>query len=93
MRSRGRVDDNHNAIVDALRDAGCTVQSLGNIGKGCPDLLVGFRQQNFVLEVKNGSLSPSRRELTDREAEWHGWWRGQVQVVESVEEALKAIGL
>lgn len=93
MRTRARVDGNHLAIAEALIQAGCTVQSLANLGRGCPDLLVGFRQQNILMEIKNGKRKPSARQLTDQEASWHGRWRGQVIVVESVEEALKVIGL
>ena len=36
-----RVDRNHSEIVDALRQAGASVQSLVKVGDGCPDLLVG----------------------------------------------------
>lgn len=93
MRLRGRVDDNHQQIVEFLRERGCTLQSLANIGKGCPDLLVGFRQQNILMEVKNGLLRPSRRVLTDEEAWWHGWWRGQVAVVESEEDVVRVLEL
>lgn len=93
MRQRARVDRNHGEIVEALRSAGCTVQSIAAVGRGCPDLLVGFRHQNFLFEIKDGSVRPSKRRLTGPEAEWHIWWSGQVSVIESVEQALEAIGL
>lgn len=92
MRLAARIDDNQPEIVKALRAVGATVQPLSAVGKGCPDLLVGYLHSNYLLEVKDGSKPPSRRALTADEAKWHGAWRGQSSVVNSVDEALKAIG-
>jgi hypothetical protein len=66
-----RVDENQALIVQALRRVGAEVQSLASVGKGCPDLLCAFRGVNYLLEVKNGMLSPSKRRLTVDEAAWH----------------------
>ncbi len=92
MRRAARVDANQSEIVDALRKVGATVQPLHTVGKGCPDLLVGYRGENHVLELKDGSKPPSARKLTDDELEWHDSWRGRVFVVNDVREALIAIG-
>lgn len=59
MRICGRIDGNQAQIVRALRQVGATVLSLADMGDGCPDLLVGFRGFNILLEVKDGSASPS----------------------------------
>ena len=91
MRKRARVDGNHAELVQALRQAGCTVQSLAALGEGTPDLLVGADGRNLLLEVKNGSKAPSKRRLTPDEAAWHGQWRGQVAVVATVDEALAVV--
>lgn len=91
MRRRPRKDNNHDAIVHALRDIGCTVTSLAALGGGCPDLLVGYRGRNLLFEVKNGAAPPSDRKLTDPEIRWHGIWRGQVAVVYSPEDALDEV--
>lgn len=88
MRVRGKVDRNHAEIVRALRQAGASVQSLGDIGDGCPDLLVGFAGTNYVFEVKDGLLPPSKQRLTPQEKTWHGCWMGQVVIVKSVDDAL-----
>ena len=87
-----RVDQNQPLIVQALRSVGASVQFLHTIGKGCPDLLVGFRGLNFVLEVKNPAQKPSDRRLTPDEERWHLTWSGQKAVVETIDEALAAIG-
>lgn len=93
MRRAAKVDRNQPEIVAALRDVGASVQPLHSVGKGCPDLLVGFRGANYLLEVKDGRLAPSDRKLTAAQAEWHPAWRGHATVVKSVDEALKAIGV
>ena len=93
MRKFARVDDNHAEIAAALRQAGCSVQSLASLGSGCPDLLVGRHNANFLLEVKDGRKSPSKRRLTPDEKDWHEAWRGQVCVVESVNDALWVVGV
>jgi len=91
MRRAARTDTNHTTIVDALRSMGCTVQSLAAVGKGCPDLLVGYSGKNYLLEIKDGKKPPSKRALTPDQTAWHRAWRGHVAVVCSVDEALDVI--
>lgn len=86
-----KIDANQSAIVAALRDFGCTVQSLATVGKGVPDLLVGAFGVNVLMEIKDGAKPPSARKLTKDEAKWHQDWTGQVAIVESVEQALNLI--
>lgn len=88
MRRAARTDDNHAEIVGALRACGATVQSLAAIGKGCPDLLVGHRGRNLLVEVKDGAKVPSARQLTADQCKWHAEWRGHAMVIESAEQAV-----
>lgn len=90
-RHAARVDGNHGAVVEALRKAGATVQSLATIGNGCPDLLVFYRGL-YLLEVKDGNKPPSARSLTPDQVEWIKAWGGPVFVVESPAHALTVIG-
>jgi len=90
-RKAARVDDNQGVIVEALRGAGASVQSLAATGKGCPDLLIGYRGANVLAEVKDGDKIPSKRRLTDDQVKWHSRWKGQVAVVESSKEALQLL--
>ena len=47
MRRAARVDRNQAEIVVALRAGGASVQPLHAVGKGVPDLLVGWRGKIF----------------------------------------------
>lgn len=91
MRRAAKVDANQASIVSGLRKIGASVEILSAVGNGCPDLLVGYRGKNLLLEVKDGNKPPSKRELTDDQVDWHESWRGQVFVVCSIEQAVKAV--
>ena len=91
MRRAARVDGNQRQIVAALRAIGCTVQTLHTVGKGCPDILVGCRGTNLLMEIKDGDKPTSRRQLTEDEAKWHKEWRGQVLIVATIEQAIAAV--
>ena len=93
MRRAAKVDANQREVVAALRDAGATVQLLHAVGEGCPDLLVGYKGLNMLLEVKDGSKPPSAQKLTPQQEIWHRDWRGHRVVVNSPEAALGAIGM
>ena len=93
MRRAAKVDANQASIVGELRAVGASVQPLHTVGAGVPDLLVGFRGQNWLIEVKDGSKPPSERKLTAAQVDWHGAWRGQVVTVKDGAEALRALGV
>ena len=93
MQKISRVDENQPEIVKALRQAGATVQSLAAVGKGCPDLLVAYCGQLFLVEVKDGSKPPSARRLTDDQVKWMANWYSPVHVVKNATEALNVIGI
>jgi len=92
MRRAAKVDRNQGQIVEALRKVGASVAITSGLGRGFPDLVAGYRKVNTLIEVKDGTAPPSKRRLTPDEQAWHDGWRGQVCVVETVEEALQAIG-
>ena len=86
-----RVDNNHSEIVKGLRAIGATVRSTAAVGQGFPDLAVGYRGLTWLLEIKDGEKSPSRRTLTPAELAFHNEWRGAAAVVTSLEDALRTI--
>jgi Holliday junction resolvase len=98
VRRAAKVDANQAAIVEALREAGCNVQPLHMVGRGCPDIMVGRAGRLWLMEIKDGDKPPSARKLTEDEREWHELWAeqkraGAVVVVESVAEALAVVGV
>ena len=91
MRRANRIDDNQNDIVAALRKAGATVRVISQ-GDGIPDLLVGFRGETILLEVKDGNKPPSARTLTPAEQKFFNEWEGGLcMVVKSVEDVLEML--
>lgn len=99
VRRAAKVDANQPAIVDALRRAGCRVQPLHMVGQGCPDIVAWTPNKGrlMFMEIKDGTKPPSKRQLTADEQAWHDLWNdakkaGVVVVVESVGDALKAVG-
>lgn len=91
MRKRARVDANQSAIVKALRQMGCSVLVLSQLGDGAPDVLAGRAGRNYLLEIKDGSRVPSERRLTKDEQTFHDSWAGHRAVVESVDEAIQEV--
>jgi hypothetical protein len=91
MRRVAKTDDNHMRVINALRDVGASVFSTHQLGGGFPDCVVGFRCDNYLLEIKDGKKPPSKRKLTDDEVAFMESWKGQYAVVNSAEEALDLV--
>jgi hypothetical protein len=90
-RLKTKRDRNEPAIMDALRKVGAWVMQFDKPA----DLHVGYRGKWSWLEVKDGAAKPSARKLTDDEVAFQK--ACQIQglpyfVVETVDQALKAIG-
>jgi hypothetical protein len=87
LRKHGRTDGNQQEIIDSLRRLGATVKDTSALGHGFPDIVVGHRRFNWLIEIK----LPGQR-LTEPETLFHSAWSGQIAVVHSIEEALELIG-
>ena len=75
------------------------VQTLASVGDGCPDILVGYRGANYLIEIKDPEQPPSKRRLTTAQEHWnHGDhvrrppWAGQAAIAHTVADALRIIG-
>ena len=86
MRHAKRTDANQEAIVKALRDAGAYVWIIS-----LPvDLLVGYKNHTFLVEIK----STSKRRLTSLQADFfENWCGGKLVRIDSPDGALRMIGL
>ena len=91
LRRASKIDANQPEIVRALRKLGYSVLHT-HVLKGCFDILVGARGNNYAIEIKDGSLPPSKKRLTDPEQLFFDGWKGQVDVAECLEDILKIIG-
>ena len=96
-----KSDSNAKEIVAALRAVGASVHHLDprgtTIGRGLPDLLVGFKGRTCLMEVKR-PVGPrggtaGRKLRPSQEAFLRAWRGGPVFEVRSVGEALTAVGL
>jgi len=91
VRYANRTDDNQEALVKLWRKMGATVLILSGVGKGCPDVLLGINGKNALVEIKDGSKTPSKQKLTPLEEEFHDSWRGHVCVIKNEQEAAQLI--
>ena len=94
MRRAAASDANQKDIVAALRDVGATVIPCHAVGKGFPDLVIGFRGDTYLIEVKDPSQPKHRHELTPTQKLFHAAWPGKpIAKVFTANEALQAIGV
>lgn len=82
-----RRDANEAEIVAAMRRCGASVVRMSI--PGAPDLLVGFRGNTFLVEVK-----APKGKLTGPQEHWIMQWRGgDVHVVRTIDDALRLLGV
>jgi Holliday junction resolvase len=91
MRRAARTDNNHREIIDELRQLGFSVADTSRLGGGFPDIVVGKNGVNYLMEIKDGDKPPSQRKLTPDEEKFFALWKGDAVVVNSIEEALRAV--
>jgi hypothetical protein len=84
MRYAARVDANQEQIVSALRSNGAYVWIIG-----LPvDLLVGYKNHTWLMEIKTNEKKKLTKLQTDFFANWTG---GTLCRIDSPEAALRAI--
>lgn len=81
-----KVDSNQKEIVQMLRNFGASVVDTHSVGKGCPDIFVGYKWKIYAFEIKSegGFLTPA-------EYEWRENWKGNYYIVHNIEEALQIL--
>jgi Holliday junction resolvase len=91
MRKKARVDANQKEIVQELRKRGISVLHTHQLGKGAPDIIVGYMNSNYLIELKDGNKSKSQQRLTKDELDFSLKWRGNYAVCNSLEQILLLI--
>jgi hypothetical protein len=87
MRLAARVDENQKAIVAALRAVGAYVWIIG-----LPvDLLVGYRNHTFLVEIKRDSKATFTVKQDDFFENWKGGTLARIDSPESALRMLKVI--
>lgn len=68
MRYNSKRDENHPEIVDAFRRFGADVFDAGGVGHGFPDIVVGFRGNTYLAEIKTerGKLKKTQEAFIER---------------------------
>jgi len=77
--------------VKTFRALGCSVAVTSAVGAGFPDLVVGINGLNIMVEIKDGAKPPSERRLTPAQVDFHGYWRGQIVVIETVDQVIALV--
>lgn len=94
MKKIAKVDGNQKQVVTSLRKIpGVSVAITSQLGSGFPDIVVGHKGFNYLIELKDGSKPPSGRRLTDDEKQWHVNWKGQVSICNDFDEVLNLINI
>jgi len=84
-----KVDNNQLEIVKVFKSLGATVLNLSGVGKGCPDLLIGYKGISVLVEVKSKTGKFTEPQLKFME-QWRG---GAVNRIDSVDGAIRLIKL
>jgi hypothetical protein len=93
MRRAAKVDSNQKEIVAALRKRGAVVLITSQL-KNAFDILVGYNGKLFIVEIKDGSVPPSARKLTEGELRCKELFESvgvTYHVVTSIEDALSLL--
>jgi hypothetical protein len=89
-----KTDRNHAEIINELRkDKSISVFSTHTIGKGFPDIVVGYQGRNYLFEIKDELKTKSQTKLTDSEIKFHESWHGQVSIVTNYKQIIKLINV
>ena len=83
-----RVDENQRTITHTFIAMGASVLNLSTVGRGCPDLLIGYRGVSCLVEVKSSDKATYTEPQVKFMQEWRG---GPVSRVDSVDAAIRLI--
>ena len=83
-----RVDLNHADVVKTLRSLGAGVVDMSRVGQGFPDLLVHYKGQCVLVEIKSGLA----KKFTKAQLIFMEKWQGPAVVrINDVDGAIRLI--
>ena len=99
MSHQKRVDANQSEIVNLFRQLGARVYVASGVGGGFPDLVIQYHfpqrrwhsLETLLVEIKDGSLSPSRRQLTAEQKVFHSIFN--CHIVECEDDVYTLLGI
>jgi len=85
-----KVDLNHTEIVKTFRDLGATVFDASGIGRGFPDIVLGYNNITCLVEIKSGE----KKKFTEAQLKFMSEWKGSSVVrINDVGGAIRLIKL
>ena len=90
MRRAARKDDNHGTIADVFLALDCSVLDISATPCGF-DVVVGYKTQAILVEIKNPEQPLSKQKLTPNEFSAHLNWRGPKAIVSTNEHAIAVV--
>ncbi len=88
FRRAAKVDNNQQEVVAKFRQLGFSVLHTHQL-KNCVDIIVARDKLTATIEIKDGSLAPSARKLSEGEMKFKEDWKGLYFLCESIEDVLK----
>ena len=89
MRRKARLDSNQRELVAFAKKHGATVTHLHPLGRGIPDILIGYRGRNYLIEIKSSEKS----KLSEDEQTFFNNWRGSASVITSKIDLIRLLDL
>jgi hypothetical protein len=87
-----KTDSNHKEILDQCRQIPqLSAFSTHIIGKGFPDIVIGYNGLNYLFEIKDGTKTKSARKLTTHESSFFCNWKGQVNIIHNIDDILEVL--
>lgn len=87
MRRNAKKDVNQTEIVNQLRDIpGVSVAITHRLGGGFPDIVIGYKNHNLLVELKSegGKLNEAEEKFSDS-------WRGAYRIAFDVDPIIQWI--
>lgn len=87
-RRRGRRDNNHKEIIDAIRPI-APVRDLADAGAGVPDIIVWVNGGWQLADIKNLNTKYGRDGLNPTQKNWASQPGGPVYLIHNIDEGIQ----